>query len=630
MSGICGILSFDGGDPDVAPILALLERRGPDGTHCWADGPVALGHTLLATTPEALVEVLPLTEPDSGCTITADARIDNRDELIAALDLGGETRVIGDGELILRAYLKWGEECPTHLLGDFAFAIWDPREDRLFCARDHMGMRQFNYCHVPGQVFAFATIDTALLALDSVPRAINEPRIADFITDCEGYDHTSTFFEKIHRLAPAHSLTVANGQSGTRRYWTLKPGPPLDLSNDTAYAAAFLDVFTEAVRCRLRSVGGVGAMVSGGLDSSSVVAVAAAILSQTGKPALKTLSAVDPQAANCPETVSIETMLALEGLDPIRINKSDFGRKRDILIAEMDDVRNPFEVHMTMLRSIYLCAQDQGLNVVLDGGAGDVILTSNNMVAAHIAKGRFRKAWQEAWAARAFWKIQQPSRYLVEQLLSGAWVAFVPVAIRSRWRSYRMTKPLPAISPQFAQRVDFNARQRVADEHVSMAVRGEADKRAQSIVHPNLASGRERYDQVAGSFGVESRDPFMDLRVIQFCLSLPTKQLQDRGWPKIILRRAIESKVGRVIAWRKGKEHLGGDFTNGLIATWPEWSDSMNETNSPLAGFVSSEAISNLRAFRFAVPTPFAVRMYALDRFLRRYDARAESLKLES
>ena len=106
MSGICGVWAFDGGAPDLDPLLAKLERRGPDGTNRWQDGPVALGHTLLATTPEALVEVLPLTEPDSGCTITADARIDNREELIAALDLAGETRVIGDGELILRAYLE--------------------------------------------------------------------------------------------------------------------------------------------------------------------------------------------------------------------------------------------------------------------------------------------------------------------------------------------------------------------------------------------------------------------------------------------------------------------------------------------------------------------------------------------
>ena len=155
MSGICGIVSLDGSTPDPAEIQAIaasLERRGPDGTHCWNGGPIALGHTLLATTPEALTEVLPLTDPQTGCTITADVRLDNREELIASLGMASETRTIGDGELILRAYLHWGEACPEQLLGDFAFAIWDPRSNQLFCARDHMGMRPLIYHHAPGTV----------------------------------------------------------------------------------------------------------------------------------------------------------------------------------------------------------------------------------------------------------------------------------------------------------------------------------------------------------------------------------------------------------------------------------------------------------------------------------------------
>ena len=123
MSGICGIVALGAVDPTLAEIQALarpLQRRGPDGTHFHLEPKAALGHTLLATTPEALVEVLPLADPASGCTITAEARLDNRDELLAALELGSAARTIGDGELVLRAYLKWGEDCPTRLLGDFA------------------------------------------------------------------------------------------------------------------------------------------------------------------------------------------------------------------------------------------------------------------------------------------------------------------------------------------------------------------------------------------------------------------------------------------------------------------------------------------------------------------------------
>ena len=185
MSGICGAWSYEGELPVSGQVLSLLERRGPDRTGSWSDGPIALGHTLLATTPEAQKELLPLTDPVSGCSITADVRLDNRDELIAALDLSGEPGEIGDGELILRSYLKWDDECPTHLLGDFAFAIWDSRAERLFCARDHMGMRQLIYYHIPGKLFAFASEADALVADPRVPNQINHGRIADYLDGLE-------------------------------------------------------------------------------------------------------------------------------------------------------------------------------------------------------------------------------------------------------------------------------------------------------------------------------------------------------------------------------------------------------------------------------------------------------------
>lgn len=135
MSGIWAILRLDGGPPEGADRMAArLARRGPDGQRAWQDGPIALGHALLATTPESLHESLPLRHEATGCVVTADVRLDNREELRTALGL--PDRMIGDGELILRAYLAWGECCPTRLLGDFAFAIWDPQPRRLLAARD--------------------------------------------------------------------------------------------------------------------------------------------------------------------------------------------------------------------------------------------------------------------------------------------------------------------------------------------------------------------------------------------------------------------------------------------------------------------------------------------------------------
>jgi asparagine synthase (glutamine-hydrolysing) len=132
-----------------------------------------MGHTLLATTPESLLERLPLKHERSGCVITADVRLDNRPELLNALDLGEQGPVAGDAGLILAAYLAWGTACVERFLGDFAFAIWDPRQRRLFCARDHLGMRPFYYHHSACRFFAFASEPLAILELPQAPRRVN-------------------------------------------------------------------------------------------------------------------------------------------------------------------------------------------------------------------------------------------------------------------------------------------------------------------------------------------------------------------------------------------------------------------------------------------------------------------------
>jgi asparagine synthase (glutamine-hydrolysing) len=257
MSGIFGLFNQDGapvrGD-ELARMASLLERRGPDRTGTWHEGAIGLGHTLLATTPELVFERQPLRHAESGCVISADVRLDNRPELLASLGIAAERGPsVGDAEIILTAYLAWGESCVERLLGDFAFAIWDPRRRALFCARDHFGMRPLYYHHTPGRFFAFASEPRAILVLPQTPYRINEGRIADFlVSQLEGIDKTSTFFEEVYRLPPAHVLTVTPGGVKQRRYWTLEPGPELRLPTDEAYAEAFLDVFTESVRCRLR------------------------------------------------------------------------------------------------------------------------------------------------------------------------------------------------------------------------------------------------------------------------------------------------------------------------------------------------------------------------------------------
>lgn len=619
MSGICGIVRFDGGAPSPAEIPAMcqvLERRGPDGTGSWAGDSAALGHTLLATTPEALVERLPLTHAESGCTITADARLDNRDELLAALGLTGETRVIGDGELILHSYLRWGEDCPKHLLGDFAFAIWDERTRRLFCARDHMGMRQLLYYHDAGRLFVFASEAQAVLAHPDVPQCINEERIADFLDDVEGIDLPSTFFEDVHRLPPAHFLSVTANGLNLQRYWELQPKAPLVLGGDEAYADAFLDVFTEAVRCRLRSPGPVGSMLSGGMDSGSVAAVAARLLSADGAGPLHTISAVGPDPETCIETRTILSASSLPGLAPQFVDQADMDTYRHALM-DLPKSGEPFDFHMTLIRAVYLAAQQQGLKIMLDGVAGDVVMISGNRVGQLLSAGRMVAAVREARAEARFWG---PTWPWWKSLAHAAWAARVPDSVRNfrDRRRARRTSRASLVAPELAKLIDL-ARGRQTGKTTQSGGQFSVERRRQSILHPHLTAARERYDRVAAANAIEPRDPFIDVRVIQFCLSLPAEQLQSDGWPKLVLRRAMQGLLPETMVWRVGKEHLGWAFTLTLFDGWKGWLDELEAGKPLLRRFVRADLLeaSNQRQGN-ALDTEQQFKLFFLLNWLRR------------
>ena len=234
---------------------------------------MGLCHLRLCITPESLHEHLPMPDAAQNLVLTADARIDNRDELINELAIA-ETghRVVTDSELILAAYARWGEGCPERLVGDFAFAIWDGRNQTLFCARDHFGVKPFYY-HRSGRFFAFASEIRALLRLKAISGRVNETKVADFLGRTE-LDPTTTFYQDLLQLPAAHSMVIGHERSAIRCYWALDGSRELRLKSDDEYHEAFRAHFTRAVRDHVRSAYPIGSLLSGGLDSSSIVAVA--------------------------------------------------------------------------------------------------------------------------------------------------------------------------------------------------------------------------------------------------------------------------------------------------------------------------------------------------------------------
>ena len=273
MSGIAVLYQWDGAPADhstVERMLAVIPYRSVDGFGVWGNGPVAIGHAKLQTTPEASAETSPFVDETSGLVLSMDGRVDNRDELTAELNSHGHrVRTGTDAEIVLRAWQYWGAEAPARLIGDFAFALWDASKRTLFCARDPLGVKSFYYFNGPG-FFLCASELHQLFQDPRVVRRPNEAAIADMLVRLP-VDREETLFEGIRRLEPAHYLNVSARGVECRRYYDLDASREIVYRSDDEYSDHFLSLFKEALRCQLRSNKGVASDLSGGLDSSSIV-----------------------------------------------------------------------------------------------------------------------------------------------------------------------------------------------------------------------------------------------------------------------------------------------------------------------------------------------------------------------
>ena len=287
MSGIIGIVNLDGEPVDpglMHRLTSSMTFRGPDAINVWMEGSVGFGHTLLRTTYESEHEVQPLGHED-GLWICADARIDARSELIAKL---GADALRGnhpptDPELILHAYRRWGQDCSQHLLGDFAFAIWDRRAQILFCARDHFGVKPFYYLHTKKH-FVFSNTLNSLRLHPSVSGELDELAIADFLLFELNTQFDRTSFADVKKLPPAHTLSISpSAAPHLRRYWSLPLESRIEYRKASEYVDHFNHVFKAAVTDRLRTER-ISVLMSGGLDSPSIAATAKSAGLRSGQP----------------------------------------------------------------------------------------------------------------------------------------------------------------------------------------------------------------------------------------------------------------------------------------------------------------------------------------------------------
>jgi len=586
MSGIVGTFGLDGAParpPHLRLMVAAIAHRGPDGCAVWTDGAVGLGHAAHHTTPEAEAETWPLVRTASGIVLVADARIDNRAELLRALDpIPNEQSVVTDADLIAAAYERWGLDCAESLIGDFAFALWDPAEQRLFCVRDGVGTRPFFYAHLPDRIFAFASELKALFSLSVVPKTVNEDSIAEYLTG-PVLDEEATFYRKIHRLCPGHALTVTPGRMRPWRYWELDPDREVHLSSDEEYEDAFREHFDEAVRCRLRSSTPAGASLSGGIDSSAVAVTAREL--RRGSEPLSTFSIIYDEFPDCDERTYMQAVLSQGGFAPQSFRADDVNALRS-LPALLDVHDAPFFAPNLAVRWAGLPrVRAAGTTVLLDGHGGDEVVSRGYERLHELAQtNQWATLTREVWQDARFWGgnlgLGLGGR-LAWQYGVQPWMEARPWAQRAYgwWRQVRARIPgrtdanaFPGHSngtllrKEVRKQLGIDARQRGRDRERRRYARSARGRHYLDLGAPMQGRALEILNRTAARRGVELRFPFLDRRLMAFCLALPAEQKRRHGWGRSVLRRALGDRLPAAIRRRRSKTNFATHFAAGLMS----------------------------------------------------------------
>lgn len=564
MNGILGYINLDGA-PVAAAKLAVMQEAmaywGVDGAAGWSDGAVGLGCQFCFCTPEEREGFLPYYDEERGWVLTAGAFLDNREDLMDELGLDvQEAKTIPDTLLIHRAYARWGEDCVHHLLGDWHFAVWDINNRRLFLARDHHGNTGVCYTKGPG-CFAFGSSRKALLALPEVPQVPNLLRLAQVLTSWLG-DGILTAYAGIHRLPPAHYLRLADGEVQIRQYWFPEPTRGAQFTREEEYLEAFLAHYDRAVRARLRSNTAVGATLSGGLDSSSVCALAARTLAQRGE-RLTAYTAVPLEdtgrytSGNCFGDESLYARATAVQAGSIDLNRIEARE-----VSPVAGIQRMLQVHdepchgaanYFWIAALLEQVRNQGQRVLLTGQGGNATVSWTGGAV-------------NLWPYLRPGKLPELRQYFLElqkrqglSLLGGV-KRFLAGPLVGPWRRRFENGIIPdgpvflnysAINSRWAQSLDLERLMRSqGHDPYCNPIRDPLAARY-TILQPGRHIGGAVWGEKGGAYGLEVRDPTMDNRLLEYCLGIPDIYHFAAGMNRAVLRRAMRGLLPDTVRLNK-------------------------------------------------------------------------------
>jgi asparagine synthase (glutamine-hydrolysing) len=558
------MFNLDGRPADpraVGRMLNSMRHRGPDGQASFASGPAALGHSRLCATEESIREHQPLRDDAAQLAMVFDGRVDNREELKDALIARGmPPRDDTDAELVLRAYECWGDESAVRILGDFAYVIWDGKRQRLLCARDPLGVKPLYY-HLGAKRFVCASELQALLLEPDFPVEPNEGMAAEALC-MRVLDPEETLFQGIVQLVPGHYLTIDAGKVRIRRYWSLNSIADVRYSNDEQYASHFFDLFRDAVRCRMRHPGGgVAAQLSGGVDSSSVVSMAA-FLQREGafsESSLETFSLISPdpkedESAYIDQVVS-KWQLRATRQAPRPFNVSAAGAQ----VRQFNQL--PDNANDTAMSSLYQQIQERGFRVMLTGIGGDDWFYGSTDYYAEAVRGLRVGSIVRRYRDDQRLKAIDPTTITAWHRLFRYGIApAIPRPIRQATRSFRIPANYPPwLAPEFVRRSGL------VERLSGMHWRGRSDEKPGERAAPmGLSYTMDILDRLGARHGIEVRHPLNDRRLVEFASAIPDEQRRRGTWQRYVMLQAMSELLPATIQRRTDKANFDWSFSAAI------------------------------------------------------------------
>lgn len=606
MSGIAGLWHLDGRAADPAVIGAMsaaLAHRGPDGDGAWHDGAVGVAARLLRVTPESARERQPLVGP-SGAVIVFDGRLDNRDALEARLGLRRPAPdALPDAALALAAYDAWGDESPAWLLGDFAFAVFDPGKRRLLLARDAIGVRPLYYVRRAG-LFAFASEIKALLTLPGIPVAPDPEGLAEYlmlgVRSLERQEVTC--FAGVEALVPAHLAVVTQDHVTVRRYWDFDRQRRLALQTPEQCAEGFREHFAAAVRRRMRATAPIAVSVSGGLDSSAIFCQAETLRRTVPGlcPHVAGISYTADDGSTTDERSYLGEIERQYGLTIDRIPLDPRLSVRDGAEDQLKHIEAPFLDYLwPVSRALYQSARRQGARVLLSGHWGDQMLFSSSYL---IDRAR-RWAW---WDVRRHlkeyerWFLPGEARTLRRRFVRDLVRYHTPALLVPplKWlRRHLVDRPTRdgVFAAPFLRRALSNA-YRPADTggrwHSAHAHSLYLEVRSKYAVHC-----LEWSNKAAAAFGLEAAFPMLDRDLVEFLMAVPGALQNADGVPRAQLRTAMRGVLPDAIVRRTWKADFSAPVNTAVAR---DYDDLERQLSGPLQvverGFVRPDGVGGLLA----------------------------------